>query len=694
MEKSVDIFTAGVQNLISDELIKKDAASDAKNWFTVDGKIKLVYGKKLLGQEGLVGHIRGQHFGYRKNGEKVHYRKAGTAIQYLDSGGTWTNLIVGLDPDNDVSFANYSSLAGNFTYLSGVDGFFKINNENYDSYIDLYDEAKNDKGFILIDKSRLIMWNCQNASKTSLKLSYIDTLKSTITEAEEIGAAGTDVYTGSLAFKASGAKRNCFAVKIAGGDSTPLNIISASQAVDAVIGFEDIYTVTWIATGDYITLHGIGGMVEMNNLIGKVVSIAGTTITLDIDSSGFTPYAGPNTGAMAEAELLEDQGDSSLKGTKGGTGIINYTSGYYETDFLVNTTTTPVAEYQYEDSTEEGLADFTYSSPRVSGQGNLITQDMGGDKIQSVLVGQDGEYYSLKEQSAYKLAISDDDSSFTNLVYRRDIGIPYWRAGVSTSKGIVFINTANPDRPEITILQRNPLGDNIEPVVLFPLFKFANYEYDECCIDTWNKYIVIACKTIGADNNDTILLGELTQGSLDITSYPASVFSKDEGNLYAGSPISFSTYQLYNGFDDEGIAINNYWISKGEKWGAETLKKVRKLKFKGFISPNQEIEVYWSYDGLGWELAGTISGNASYVDLAASETIGNNMIGEEKVGGGETSLIYPYFCEIKISFPKFRKRKIKLVASKIGYFDCDFISDKDILVFENRIPKKYRVKKT
>jgi hypothetical protein len=697
MEITTQAFTKGTHNLLDDEIIPADAAKDSKNFTTKDGAIELVYGRKLIGTEGLVGEVRGLHYGYKTDGTKVLYRKINTKIQYFD-GTTWQDVITGLTDNSEYSFSNYSSNAGAFTYISGIDGFYKINNANPGSYISLYVSGINDKGKILIDKARLIMWDAEDTSKSALLLSHIDEMNYTTVTQEFVGAAGSQIYNGTLGFKTTGDTKSAFGVLIAGAKSTPLNIISASQAADGVIGFEDIYTNTWIAAGDRISLHGISGMVELNDRIASVVSTTGTTITIDIATTTFAAYAGPNGGQLGEVELLTDDKDGTLSSDDGGTGTINYTTGAYTTDFVVNATLTPVIEYSWEDSNSGGLSDFRYSSTRAAGEGNIITQDIGGDNILNVLLGQDGKYYSLKSQSSYQLDISagtatDFDKVFTNLVYRRDIGIPYWRAAISTSKGIVFMNTANPDSPEMTILQRNPLGDNIEPVVLFPHYDFSKYDYDECCIDTWERYILVACKTQDSTTNNVLLLCDMVQGSVDMTNYGSKCFAKDSGNLYVGSPLTQSTYQVFNGFDDDGVSIDNYWISKGEKYfKEEVLKRFRKLIFKGEISRNQIVSVYVSYDDGGFALAGQILGSGTYVDIGLPRTIGGNMVGTYEIGMGEGSLIYPYLCEIKVPRNKFRKRNVKFVADEIGYFSLKRLTDWDIIQSENRIPKRYRTK--
>ena len=98
MEKSIQLYSKGVHNLLDSEIIPTEAASDSLNWFTQDGRIKLVNGKERIGQAGVAGKITGEIFGYKADSTKVHFKKAGTKIQYL-SGTTWTDIITEKPPN-------------------------------------------------------------------------------------------------------------------------------------------------------------------------------------------------------------------------------------------------------------------------------------------------------------------------------------------------------------------------------------------------------------------------------------------------------------------------------------------------------------------------------------------------------------------------------------------------------------------
>lgn len=615
----INAFTKGTWNLGDDENIPKDSAQSSSNWLTQDGRLKLVGGRLLIGAEGGAGKITGLHYGFKWDGTKILYRKISTKIQWLN-GSTWTDLITGLTADSEYTFSNYVSLSGAFTITSGIDGIYKIINSNTPSYCVLKDSTSAFRGFTMIDRSRIFLWNTPT-SKTHLFCSYIDQAIGTDVTNEAVGAFGSATYTGTLAFKAGGASRNSYVIKLVG-------------------------TVT-----------------------------AGT-------------------------ETFTDNYMGVLTSNFGGTGTINYATGVYSVTFSDTTITNAVVvTYTWEDSNNKGISDFTYPATRLGGEGNNFGQEIGGDAILNVLVGLDNVYYSIKSNSAYALTIppSDVGTAIKNEVYRKDLGMPSFRAAISTIKGVVFMNTANPSDPILTILRRNEIGTDIEPYPLISHFDFSKYDYEDCAIDSYDRYITISCRSKGNLFNDIILLCDTITETIDETKYQSRVFAKTNGKLYIGSPVSESVYEIYTGFDDDSDKIVNEWVSKGEGYEAlgiaESLKKIKKLRIKGAIDPDQEVEVYVSYDDDSFQLVGTILGSGTYVDYGSPQSVGSNIVGTEQIGGSNVTTVYPFYCELKLTkIPKFRKRTIKFVATGIGYVEIESLMDTNIFIFEKRIPKRFRSK--
>lgn len=604
MNKKIRAFSKGIHNLFDDELIPEDALSNAQGWVTKDGQIELARGRTLFGDTGAVGSCSDIHVGYKINGTPVYFKKSGTTIKTL-VGSTWTDVITGLTENAPTSFTNYSSLAGAFTYIFSTDGIYKIVTANPTSYTPLYDSAKNFKGIAFIDKGRTILWG-REKDKTGIYGSRIDAQNSTVytTVTNEVLA---NVATGTLAFKAAGATRTCFAV----------------------------------------------------------------TIT-DTSSS----------------EVFTDNYDGTLTGSAGSTGTINYTTGAFT---ITGQSGAGTATYQWENTNVKGVTDFTFTTTRVASEGFVFPQDISGDGIQLV-IPLDGTYFSLKERSVYTLSIDETDLLADNQVYRSNIGIPSKKAAVATSKGIIFIDTANGDAPVMRFITRNVTGDNFDTTPIFAHFDFSPYSFSDTALTTYGDYVLVACKTNDATANNVLLLCNYLNDTVDILPYEARSFMQHAGVLYTGDSLSTSVYTTLNGFDDLGYIIENYAITKGEFYDLDDLKKTKRLRLQGLISTGQNYSVYGSFDEGSYTLLGTINGDATYVDMENPNTIGLNMIGADVIGGSDSQIAYPYYAELKIKTPKFRKIYLKFIANGFGHVSIKSLEHNDIWTYEAKIPKRFRQK--
>lgn len=386
-------------------------------------------------------------------------------------------------------------------------------------------------------------------------------------------------------------------------------------------------------------------------------------------------------------EVFTDNYDGTLTGTLGNTGTINYCTGAYT--FSVAGVGT--VDYAWENSNVKGVTDFTFSGTRTALQGDVVRQDEGGDPILNIIY-HEGSYYSIKSRSVYRLTIASTGLTFENILFRNSIGMPYWRSLVATNKGIVLMDTSKLDKPQLTILQKN-LTDNLEPFVLANQFDFSEYVWDNCAMSTFGEFIVFSGRTSDSSINNKLFMYNVRRDTVDILSYSAKTIAVDSGLIYIGDSFTDNVYEILSGFDDDGSTIENYWTSNDERYDSENLKKVKKLRLKGLISRDQDLQVYVSYDNDAFQLVGTILGDGAYVDLDSTYEIGSQGIGSSMIGGESSSIEGSfYLAELKISTPKFRKRTIKLVASGIGYVSVNMIDDFNIKLFQQRIPSKYRVK--
>ncbi len=246
-------------------------------------------------------------------------------------------------------------------------------------------------------------------------------------------------------------------------------------------------------------------------------------------------------------EVFTDNYDGTLTGSLGHTGTINYTTGAY----TFNVAGIGTVDYAWENSNVKGVTDFTFSGTRTALQGDVVRQDEGGDAILNI-VFHNGTYYSFKTTSVYSLTIASTGLSFENIVFRKNIGLPYWRAVVVTSKGIVFMDTSNVSKPQLTILQPNITGDNLEPVTLAGQFNFADYTWDACPLGTYGEFIVFSGKSFGAIINDVSFLYNVRRNTVDVLPYGAKTITNSEGLLYFGDTLTDNIYNILSGFDDDG----------------------------------------------------------------------------------------------------------------------------------------------
>lgn len=679
----------GIVNIPSDpELIPQQAAQDSLGYISLDGQIELCKGRQLVGaNETANGYVKGEIFGYKADGTAVHFRKVNTKIQYFN-GSTWADTITGLTSSAEYTFSRYQSVAGTFIYATGVDGIFKIHVANPGSYVAMYDAGKNFKGKSMIGTSRMFMWDLPT-DKTGLYLSYIDLQDSSVytTVTGESTAAAT---SGTLAFKSP-----TFTVTIASPGVFTSNghgFTAGSTVVFATTGA--LPTGLTAGTTYYVISSGLtaNAFQVSATLGGAAINTSGSQSgTHTIVDSRRTCFAVVIT-ITATGQVFTDDRSGNLVGSLGGTGTINYTTGAW----TLSTSSAGTAAYSWEMTNNKGVTDFTYSATRTAGQGNVFRQDEGGDAIQFVEIF-DGKYYSMKNRSVYELDISSQapyaDLSATNLIFRRDIGLPYWRASVATGRGIIFMNTSNLDKPQLTILQKNINGDNLEPFTLANHFDFSNYVWDMCEMDTFGEFIIFSGRTSSSAINNKLFLYNIRRDTIDVLPYGAKTIVSNAGLLYIGDVQTDNVYNILSGFDDLDTVIENYWISNDERYQTESLKKVKRLRLKGLITPSQILEVYVSYDNDAYQLVGTIRGDGTYVDTSETYTIGSQGIGTSVIGG-ETDTIDGsfYFAELKLSSPKFRKRSIKLVATGVGYLSVTMLDDFNIHLFQQRLPTKYRTR--
>lgn len=200
VEHTTKVYGKGTLNVIDEALIDDGAASSSLNFLTLLDRIELVNGRRVIGAEeaGNVGCL-GLATVSRDDGVEVLFRKVNTSLQYLDnSTGLWVDAKTGLLPNEPMYFATSATPAGRQLWACGQDGLFKIYPSAPGDVIDLTNEEKNYKGYIMIERSRMICVGMKE-DDTGIRFSRVDKDSNyQSVENESVGIAGSTNYTGTL----------------------------------------------------------------------------------------------------------------------------------------------------------------------------------------------------------------------------------------------------------------------------------------------------------------------------------------------------------------------------------------------------------------------------------------------------------------------------------------------------------------
>jgi Ubiquitin-activating enzyme E1 FCCH domain len=692
--KEVKTFTKGTINSIEDHSIPDGAASDSKNWLTKGDKIELRRGYKVLGTEQTgIGSIDGLHVAFKADGTQILYRKRGRKLEYYDtSTSDWVEVGTNLFPvgatTDEVSFANYASLAGNQLFIcSPNSGPYKIMTANPGSYTDLTDSAKNFQGYIKVKQNRMFLWG-RNKDKTGIYGSYIDAAAYSTVSNETLGSGdgATKTFTGTLAFR-SGTVRTAFGLQVFAPIAATKTITAISQLPTAQVAA----TAHGYSVGDYVYFAGVVGMTEINGLIGTVNAVIdANNFQVRIDTTGFTAYSSGGTAQLAE--VFTDDYSGVLTSNLAGTGTINYTTGAYSVTFNtapVNTASNVKGTYQYENSNNTGITDFTKSATRLAGQGFVFRQDDGGGDTKNVLSYGDVEY-CLHRLKSWALTLTATDTNATNLIYRDNVGIPNWRAAVGTGDGVYFIDDYNQTDPKFRLLTLNNISTQVIPVPISDALNLKDYRFDKGVSEESGDLIIFECRHKDSTENDTTFVYDKRYKSLDRLDYNFSCAVKYNGALVIGDSISDNVFELFSGFDDNGSLISNSWEGNLTDLQIQELKRVMRFWVQGEISRDQTLKIYMAFDRGSYVLVGTQNGTDSNVDTAPRPYIGSDSIGESALGGTSEISVYNYIKDIKLRQGRFNHVKVRVEATGIGYVSVSTLTYHDIILHGQRLPSKYR----
>jgi len=390
--------------------------------------------------------------------------------------------------------------------------------------------------------------------------------------------------------------------------------------------------------------------------------------------------------------FTDPTGSGTLTGSLGGTGTINYTTGEWTAVFNSNVASGNItATYDWEDSTDNGIADFTFSSTRVASEGCEFPQTSGGD-VKTVLV-YNLDKYCIHERNVWKIVSPVDDTDFTNNIFRENIGIESLWGAYASADGIYLVDSKNKSEPRIRIMSYNDQSDQVLPLSISESLNLSGYYFDRDVILEVGEYLLIFCRSTDSTKNNRCFRYNKTWKLWDLLDYSASCATLYESSVIVGDDQTNNVWLLFSGITDDEAIISNSVELNIDELDTARLKKLKGIRLKGLIQKEQSYKVYASYDNDDYQYIGEISGDQSYVDIGESMTIGTNAIGTLAIGGESQIIVYNYDYTLPINSDKFGDIKLKFEAQNIGFISISNIIYKDIRLKENKPPQKYRYNK-
>lgn len=701
----------GLNTYIKDIKSLKDGETPSSlNWITGQFKdhIELRRGYALLGTNRTAGggHVSGIGVVPMQNGTQIPYftynskilyynAATNTTVESLNARTAATDVLGAPAVNDDVAIMPYQNTAGSFAYFTSPNSsIFKGAPSAPSTILDL--NVKDYRGYAKIDTNRMYSWNRKSSvgisDQNDMIVGVVD--KTTLSQytqktAQTIGTGdgSTKTFTSSGLTRDTGANGvgdTIFDIEVAAPIAAGTSISAITQTAQAQITSNS----HGLIVGDFFTVVGVIGMTEINGLIGVVRQVVdANNVIVSIDTSGFTAYS--SAGTIAKAEHFIDDKNGNMVSNLGGTGTINYISCALSVTF----NTAPInaktiyAQYYEEDSSTGGITDFTIDEA-TKGKGKIFPQSDGGGVLQTVWPF-DQVQYCFHVLKTWYVNLTSDDTQATNLPYRSNFGIPYWRSAYPTPDGILVLDNSHPVEPKVRFLEISPAVAALIVVVpdsISDNLDLSSFGFNKCVVRRWGDFDLVAYENIVngfIDTSNTLMLvRNIFSGQWDLVDYAVSCLDEFNGTLIAGDSLSPNVYTLFSGFDDDNTLINNYWQSKQFNLGVSGLKKLNRFVIQGLIQPSQSFNISFSYDSGNFTNVFTVKGTGSYVNTGNPVIVGADTIGSQVVGGGNGQgapvIAYPYEVEIIIGSDVFEYIQAEFSANNIGYVSIDQFTFKDI----------------
>lgn len=638
-------FKYGIINSIEPQSIPRGASSNSLNWVTQGTKIELRRGYNLLGtiENVGIGKITGLGTATRPDGSDILYRTRKRKIEYYDEDTSeWVEVgsdalsadVVADDPlGEDISIEAYQNPTGPQVWLNSPKaGPIKIMTANPGSYTEMYVLGTNYKGYMRIKNNRMYVWDRAGnpGNKTDLFGSHLDVRADS--DYTQVSAEVISGASGTLAFKASGARRICF------------------QVVATVTGTGEVFT----DNGDGTLTGSLGGSATINYTTGDYTGLGAGTVDYRWADDSANAASPPTTASAGIANFKY-----TAAGRVATEGFILAQSGG---GAFKNLLSLNGVEYCMH---ERQTWAVTISADDASVTNLIFRGKAGIPNWRAAVESADGIYYvDDSDKNDIHLRILTLDTQSTEVLPRsisKQFKVSDVRVGINLN-GFIFDQAATIEFGDFVLFACRTVDSSVNNRVI-------SYNKVNKAIDVFDYYV--SCFAL---YNGTLVAGD------SVTDNVYTLFSGvDDDNSTIANYWEGSLDDLdYDGMKRVvEITVDG---EIGPEQSAKLMMSVDRGQFVEVRSPS-DIE-----NGVH-----AIEGNGDYVDRTQRVSVGPLILGSGEIGGGGDGIeAYHYRRTFRILLDKFEFVKFRIEATRLGYLSLTELTFDDVRLKWSRVPNRYR----
>ena len=362
----------------------------------------------------------------------------------------------------------------------------------------------------------------------------------------------------------------------------------------------------------------------------KIITINGTDYTYTGGEStdtltGVTPDpSGEASGSISTQTI-------TTKVNKPASGVKNDLIAVLENQVYIGSLT----NRQVFKSAVNDFTDYTYSSPRLTGEGALLTLDSSPTGF---IVQEEYLYISAGKDQWYRIIFEMSSDLLNETIFVKRLNTTAQESARSQSSiakiknQVVYIS----NEPTLDSLGRIENVDTPQSVNMSDSIKtdFDGYDFTNTHLKYYKNNLYIALPVEGL-----VLIYNISKGFWEAPQIlPVRRFAIIDGELYGHSSNVTETYKLFDGYNDNENPIEAVAKFAYQDFGARAwLKNFDEHFTEGYISTNTKLDLQLNYDYDGftsvkeYEIEG--DDEAILFQSITDSSLGKSSLGKEPLGG-------------------------------------------------------------